>query len=1277
MISNPAAMAAVQSESYAAIFGAENPTVFKNALQDYLEDTLTNTSISTKYLVHETGATANERSLKNDYFIDHVFSNLLNAEKLEVLIFLGTTSSSNFKVDIIQNSIVVQSTTITVTSSTVWNAIQLNNRLSGNVEVNITGLSTHTGDRLPTFTANAFQTVDGAVINPSSAYRHQYQWLETVNSRKWVCDKFEPDLCWWQPYTYTITHTDWTTETIQEVPAMRFSNQDVMLWKYTVKDAINGHFPIKKEYFVNGILNSAVEKAYVDYPSYNTYKVINQGVQPDFSTPTGSLDQLMQEFMVDEGLSTESMDVDAYLANLMTVVGGSTDPALEASVMSQSVNFLNQLKRPYNSTHGESYLITYYYPGGPEPLRWGLFRQLDWYEQVCIKPVGDDCPLLEYKTVHMYDKVEKMGDLTLATDIGFPESLETIILAKSTGMVTYPISPYFFTWLAIKTQQIRGIAFTQIFMNDLVSSTPISPLLNVKADLANSYQAAVNLTDTHGYSAMGSVPVQIQDAFGTVKGEGTVYNGYGYISATNAQFAPGDKAVVTGSGFYLSSQAVGTITQKPTTTSMSLVLDPEAATGVNPFVADITMKDSSDNMVMGNVPITIKDSNGNYVTSGTVQNGTARITLPSYKDTLQVTTGSSVFYGASSSSGTAQYDLPGMIRTLGPAGSNAVDNAKFTVIRDYIETSGAFTYNSATGSYTWNGNDKFGSNTGCYKWTDDLPWPYPDVDRGYCVISSTPIAKSELDSSIFTSGSFVVRKYYGAGFPVNQYTNDYTLSKMDFFTFWLGQKLEPTSWGGNPREPSGYTQLNTLASDFSVFLSKDQSYFQNDSGAQSFSAKVRGLLDKATKIGFPTPAGVLEQLADFINGIINTFLSAIATVWNAIVSFVGAVANFVMTIWNNVVGPVLGAAIEVVKNVVTTTLEFARSTLSTFFTSQPNISEAQTYTNHLFFSNSLFNSFNSPIESMLNTDISPISNILGEINTAIEPFLSSSSLGSLVVNLFNLPELIATIIDLFGVNAVYTIIQEAIFIIFENLIQFILSGLDNTFMTNLINLMDLNVIFSSSILNLLSGSSPLTNIDFLNVINSVFSFIDGLKVSTMLRPILEMLINSILTITMNLKSFLFLLLPVTPDLKIRILSSTSLNSLDIIITGTNKLITSYSLDLVSNIFSSFGDYIFNSYPLPYGGTQTPQKIAIIGGKTICDIASIYLAWLAWQLNEEFASTYGVDRFSQLPNNVVTFLLTTIGKFVMDIGFIDKYILVDYSNKPTVLIVFGYILTIFG
>jgi hypothetical protein len=103
---------------------------------------------------------------------------------------------------------------------------------------------------------------------------------------------------------------------------------------------------------------------------------------------------------------------------------------------------------------------------------------------------------------------------------------------------------------------------------------------------------------------------------------------------------------------------------------------------------------------MGDLSVTLRDNSGNYLTSGTVENGTARLTLPNYVDSLQATINSNSFYGSSTGTGTVQYDLPEMIQTLGSAGSDSVANAKFTIIKNYVETSGAFTYSTTSGNYT-------------------------------------------------------------------------------------------------------------------------------------------------------------------------------------------------------------------------------------------------------------------------------------------------------------------------------------------------------------------------------------------------------------------------------------------------------------------------------------------------------------------------------------------------------------------------------------------------
>ena len=256
-----------------------------------------------------------------------------------------------------------------------------------------------------------------------------------------------------------------------------------------------------------------------------------------------------------------------------------------------------------------------------------------------------------------------------------------------------------------------------------------------------------------------------------------------------------------------------------TNTNISLVLDPTAPVGDNPYVADITVLDTKGNMALGSLPVSIKASNGAILATGTAVNGTTRITLPDYELSATAVVGGNNFYIGSQAQNFAKFDVGDMLRRLGPPGSDPVTNAKWAIISNYTIDSGAFNHNDVTENYTWNGHDNWNGLSGCYKWTDSIPF-YGSVDRGYCVISAPQIAASELESHTFDSQKFVVRQYWGAGVPPSQYSHDWTQSKMDFFTLWLGQKLEPTSWGGNPHDPSGYTQFNALANDLAIYADK-------------------------------------------------------------------------------------------------------------------------------------------------------------------------------------------------------------------------------------------------------------------------------------------------------------------------------------------------------------------------------------------------------------------------------------------------------------------------
>jgi hypothetical protein len=92
------------------------------------------------------------------------------------------------------------------------------------------------------------------------------------------------------------------------------------------------------------------------------------------------------------------------------------------------------------------------------------------------------------------------------------------------------------------------------------------------------------------------------------------------------------------------STGSATVVKRNTETTVSLVLDQEAPTGTNPYVADITAKDEQGNMAYYSLLVTVKKTSGEILGQGVVENGSARITLPDYVENFQVVGGENVFY---------------------------------------------------------------------------------------------------------------------------------------------------------------------------------------------------------------------------------------------------------------------------------------------------------------------------------------------------------------------------------------------------------------------------------------------------------------------------------------------------------------------------------------------------------------------------------------------------------------------------------------------------------
>ena len=88
-----------------------------------------------------------------------------------------------------------------------------------------------------------------------------------------------------------------------------------------------------------------------------------------------------------------------------------------------------------------------------------------------------------------------------------------------------------------------------------------------------------------------------------------------------------------------------------------------------------------------------------------------------------------------------------MIKTQGPAGSNAKSNAKLTIIKDYIEKSEACDYNDATVLYSMNSKDLVNM------------WSVGGVNVGYEVLASPLISLHVIDSGNYIDLSFMVMEY--------------------------------------------------------------------------------------------------------------------------------------------------------------------------------------------------------------------------------------------------------------------------------------------------------------------------------------------------------------------------------------------------------------------------------------------------------------------------------------------------------------------------------------
>ena len=171
-------------------------------------------------------------------------------------------------------------------------------------------------------------------------------------------------------------------------------------------------------------------------------------------------------------------------------------------------------------------------------------------------------------------------------------------------------------------------------------------------------------------------------------------------------------------------------------------------------------------------------------------------------------------------------------------------------------------------------------------------------------------------------------------------------------------------------------------------------------------------------------------------------MDAITAIWNAIVSFVGAVVNFVMTVWNDIVGPALGAVIEEVKNVVTIVLNQILNTVT-----QPMLSGQTTSLDALFGGvspSTIVANAQSPVSS-IGTTLDSQSSQLSSVGSSMQSMMSSLSVFS------GAGTILGPLIEMTGPGIMSTLFQLIGNVILNSIIMPLVSQFTSTVLENDVN----------------------------------------------------------------------------------------------------------------------------------------------------------------------------------------------------------------------------------
>ena len=620
------------------------------------------------------------------------------------------------------------------------------------------------------------------------------------------------------------------------------------------------------------------------------------------------------------------------------------------------------------------------------------------------------------------------------------------------------------------------------------------------------------------------------------------------------------------------------------------------------------------------------------------------------------------------------------MQTQGPPGSDPVTNAKWPIIKDYVEHSEAFTFDENTQTY--------------FMKSDDARFVWPDttynVYRGYEVYIAPVINQQELNSNQFDNQLFEVTKYWGEGDILSQHQEhkQITLTKIEFFDLWLGQKLQPAIYNENPSDPSGYTGLDALAIHLATFLSTDKSYFtSHESTAKHFSAKVQGFLTKATNIGFPIVLGILDDilnaLSNFVNEIIESFLGTIQAVWSTIVNFVGTTVNFIVMVWNNVVGPVLGAAIEAVKNIVMLEIELVKIVLSTILNTPSdtvNPEEMKTFVTQQLFKQNLVQIFQGVynFQELFEISSNPLGSLMDFI-PIVQPLMQISSIGSLLSSFIQLRQLIIDLINMIGSGGLMSIIFEIVNTIITQAIQLLFDQFIAPLMNDFLSLISIDSLLSSEEFTNLDSAVEYGNFNPDFNFNNFFSKVtllplqifETIKGIPIISTAFGLLINGTIDIISGVIGYIQFIISIGSSMQSSFVSSdfnllsskdftdsnlkgdsktTRSNSQSSSISIDSDLLSAFAFQLVSRILFSFATYItydMKTNPDPNSSSDYNFNRGLLWKELALDLLGIEFSTTSYFFSDRLNTKYPDGRFAHVSNNLITMGLSFLGEMTED------------------------------